>query len=121
MLTEQELAYKIATGNENVIFDEDVISIDIPQIVLRSMLIHNALISGFVSGSLQIDDVDWSSFIDSIFIMNHGYDFINRIKNRQLKAKILQYWIDNYDEIIGIKQEKPIWISEWNCFIPSQD
>lgn len=30
MLTEQELSYQIATGNENVILDEEITSIDTP-------------------------------------------------------------------------------------------
>ena len=121
MLTEQELAYQIAMGNENVILDDDLISIDTPQIEMRSMLIHNALIDKLIVGTLQINEVDWSSFVESIFIMNHGFDFINRVKNKQLKTEIIHYWIDNYDEIIGIELEKPLWIIEWEGFISPKD
>lgn len=113
MLTEQELSYQIATGNENVILDEDVISIDIPQVEMRTMMIHNALIHRIDTGSIQIEDVDWSSFMDSIFELNDGADFIKRIKNKQLKDKVLNYWIDNYDEIVANEWRKAIWISEW--------
>ena len=44
MLTEKELSYQIATGNENVILDDGVTSVNIPIIEMRTMMIHNALI-----------------------------------------------------------------------------
>lgn len=113
MLTEHELAYQIATGNENVILDDDIVSIEIPQIEMRTMMIHNALIHKLNTGVLQINEIDWSSFMDSIFEMNHGLDFINRVKNEQLKTKILNYWIDNYNEIVGNEWRKVLWTSEW--------
>ena len=113
MLTEQELTNRIVSGNESVILDEDVISIDIPQVEMRIMMIHNALIYRLDSGSIQIKEVDWASFIDSIFEMNQGLDFINRIQNKQLKNEILHYWIDNYDEIVGNAWRKALWISKW--------
>lgn len=113
MLTEQELVYQIATSNENAILDDDVISIDIPQFEVRSMIIHNALIDRLNTGVLRLEEVDWSSFMDSIFEINHCLDFINRVKNKQLKTKILNYWIDNYDIIIGNEWRKSLWTSEW--------
>ena len=113
MLTEHELAYQIATGNENVIFNDDIVSVEIPQIEMRTMMIHNALIHKLNTGGLQINEIDWSSFMDSIFEMNHGLDFINRVENKQLKTKILNYWIDNYDEIVGNEWRKDLWTSEW--------
>ena len=113
MLTEQELAYQIAIGNEDVFLDDDVISIDIPQIEMQVMMIHNALINMLNAGNLQPDDIDWSSFASSIFGMNHGLNFINRIPNERLKAKTLRFWIDNLNEFIGIEKMKDLWISEW--------
>lgn len=113
MLTEQELSYQIATGNENVILDEDVVSVDIPLIEMRIMMIHNALIHRIETGSIRIKEVDWSSFMDSIFEMNDGIDFINRIQNDQLKTEILNFWIDNYDMIVGNEWRKALWTSEW--------
>lgn len=113
MLTEQELSYQIATGNENVILDDEVTSIDIPIIEMRTMMIHNALIHRIDKGSLAIEEVDWSSFMDSIFENNDGLDFINRITNEQLKTRILHYWIDNYDVIVGNEWRKAAWTSEW--------
>ncbi len=113
MLTEQELVNQIASGNESVILDEDVVSIDIPQVEMRIMMIHNALIHRLDSNSIQIKEVDWASFIDSVFEMNQGLDFINRIQNKQLKNEILHYWIDNFDEIVGNAWRKAPWISKW--------
>lgn len=113
MLTEHELVYQIATGKENVIFDDDTISVETPQIKMRNMMIHNALIHKLNTRVLQINEIDWSSFMDSIFEMNHGLDFIKRVKNKQLKTKILNYWIGNYDEIVGNEWRKDLWTSEW--------
>ena len=113
MLTEQELSYQIATGNENVILDEEVTSIDTPLVEMRTMMIHNALIHRIATGSLPIEEVDWSSFMDSIFENNNGLDFINRITSEQLKTRILHYWIDNYDMIVGNEWRKAAWTSEW--------
>ena len=93
MLTEQELVNQIASGNESVFLDEDVVSIDIPQIEMRIMMIHNALIHKLDTGSIQIKEVDWTSFMDSVFEMNHGLDFINRIQNTQLKNDILHCFV----------------------------
>lgn len=113
MLTEQELSYQIATGNENVILDEEITSIDTPLVEMRTMMIHNALIHRIATGSLPIEEVDWSSFMDSIFENNNGLDFINRITSEQLKTRILHYWIDNYDMIVGNEWRKATWTSEW--------
>ena len=113
MLTEQELSYQIVTGNQNVILDEEATSVDIPIIEMRTMMIHNALIHRIDKGSLPIEEVDWSSFMDSIFENNHGIDFINRVSNEQLRTKILNYWIDNYDMIVGNEWRKALWTSEW--------
>lgn len=113
MLTEQELVNQIASGSEKVLLDEDVVSIDIPQIEMRVMMIHNSLIKRLEIGSIQIDKIDWVSFMDSIFEINDGIDFINRIQNKELRNKILYYWIDNYDEIVGNVWRKDLWISEW--------
>lgn len=113
MLTEQELVNQIASGNESVFLDEDVVSIDIPQIEMRIMMIHNALIHKLDTGSIQIKEVNWTSFMDSVFEMNHGLDFINRIQNKQLKNDILHYWIDNYDDIVGNAWRKALWVSKW--------
>ena len=89
MLTEKELSYQIATGNENVILDDGVTSVNIPIIEMRTMMIHNALIHRITPGTLQIEEVDWSSFMDSIFENNHGLDFINRVSSEQLRTNIL--------------------------------
>lgn len=113
MLTEQELSYQIATGNENVILDEEVTSAGTSIIEMRTMMIHNALIHRIATGSLPIEEVDWSSFMDSIFENNNGLDFINRITNEQLRTRILQYWIANYDMIVGNEWRKAAWTSEW--------
>lgn len=113
MLTEKELSYQIATGNENVILDDGVTSINIPIIEMSTMMIHNALIHRITSGTLQIEEVDWSSFMDSIFENNHGLDFINRVSSEQLRTNILNYWIDNYDMIVGNEWRKAAWASEW--------
>jgi hypothetical protein len=51
--------------------------------------------------------------MDSIFERNDGIDFINRIQNKELRNKILYYWIDNFDEIVGNVWRKDLWISEW--------
>lgn len=77
------------------------VSFDIPQIEMRVMMIHNSLINRLETGSIQIDKIDWVSFMDSIFERNDGIDFINRIKNKESRNTILYYWIDNYDEIVG--------------------
>lgn len=113
MLTEKELSYQIATGNDNVILDEEVTSIDAPLAEMRTMMIHNALIHRITLGTLQIEEVDWSSFMDSIFENNHGIDFINRASSEQLRTNILNYWIENYDMIVGNEWRKALWISEW--------
>lgn len=113
MLAEKELSYQIATGNENVILDDGVTSVNIPIIEMRTMMIHNALIHRITSGTLQIEEVDWSSFMDSIFENNHGLDFINRVSSEQLRTNILNYWIDNYDMIVGNEWRKAAWTSEW--------
>ena len=113
MLTEKELSCQIATGNENVILDDGVTSVNIPIIEMRTMMIHNALIHRITSGTLQIEEVDWTSFMDSIFENNHGLDFINRVSSEQLRTNILNYWIDNYDMIVGNEWRKAAWTSEW--------
>ena len=112
MLTEQELAYQIATGCEDVFIDEDILCVDAPQVEIRAMMIHNALINRLNTGVLQVEGIDWASFIDSIFEMNYGLDFINRVQNVELKARILQYWIDNYDKIVDLERIKNMWVSE---------
>lgn len=89
------------------------VSIDIPQIEMRVMMIHNSLINRLETGSIQIDKIDCVSFMDSIFERNDGIDFINRIQNKELRNKILYYWIDNFDEIVGNVWRKDLWISEW--------
>lgn len=76
-------------------------------------MIHNSLINRLETGSIQIDKIDWVSFIDSIFERNDGIDFINRIQNKELRNKILYYWIDDYDEIVGNVWRKDLWILEW--------
>ena len=79
MLTEKELSCQIATGNENVILDDGVTSVNIPIIEMRTMMIHNALIHRITSGTLQIEEVYCSSFIP-----NRSLGFLCVVRQREI-------------------------------------
>ena len=118
MLTEQDLSYQIATGhNVGPLMEEDVISVDTPIFEFKATMIQEELVYRIENNIQLISDVDWTSFMDSVFEINHGVDFINKVHNKVIKVNILNYWIDNYDFIIGNEWRKAPWISEWKEII----
>lgn len=114
MLTEQDLSYQIATGhNVSPLIEEDVKSVDTPVFEFKTTMIQVELAFRLENNIQLISDVDWTSFMDSVFEINHGVDFINKVHSKVVKTNILNYWIDNYDFIIGNEWRKAPWISEW--------
>lgn len=122
MLTEQDLSYQIATGhNVSPLMEEDVISVDTPVFEFKATMIQVELAYRIENNIQLISEVDWTSFMGSVFEINHGVDFINKVHNKVVKVNILNYWIDNYDCIIGNEWRKAPWISEWKEMLEKEN
>ncbi len=116
MLTEKDISLQIVTGSMDS-YDDDVISLDTPIGDLRAMMIRDELSARFNAGLIKnIADVDWHTYMDSIFEYNDGMDFIKKIQNNQLKISILTFWIVNYEIIVGDIWRKPVWTAEWDDY-----
>ena len=122
MLTEQDLSYQISTGhNVSHLIEEDVKSVDTPVFEFKTTMIQVELAFRLENNIQLISDVDWTSFMDSVFEINHGVDFINKVHNKVIKVNILNYRIDNYDCIIGNEWRKAPWISEWREMLEKEN
>lgn len=64
------------------------VSFDIPQIEMRVMMIHKSLINRLETDSIQIDKIDWVSFMDSIFERNEQES--NEDRYETIKSRIHQ-------------------------------
>ena len=116
MLTEKDISLQIVTGSMDS-YDEDIMDIDTPIGDVRARMIRDELSHRFNAGLIKnIADVDWHTYIDSIFEYNNGMDFIKKIQSNDLKISILTFWIDNYEIIIGDIWRKTIWTTEWDDY-----
>lgn len=116
MLSENDISLQIVTGSTDS-YDDDLISLDTPIGDVRAMMIRDELSHRFNAGMIEnVADVDWHTYMDSIFEYNAGMDFIKKIQNIALRISILSFWIDNYEIIVGDILRRPIWTAEWDYY-----
>lgn len=101
MLSENDISLQIVTGSTDS-YDDDLKSLDTPIGDVRAMMIRDELSRRFNAGIIEnVADVDWHTYMDSIFEYNAGMDFIKKVQNIALRISILSFWIDNYEIIVG--------------------